>query len=74
MQERENGKIRDIINAQRGKLINMNKERESCEQQNEQLEQMLLQSMSSEKFNHYMGKTLEELENVEKTLLSRQKT
>lgn len=67
-QENQNEKMRDFTNAMKAQVKRINKERENVELQNQQMQEYLLKHMSPEKLQHYLGKSLEELQNCEKKM------
>lgn len=74
MQEFQNEKMRDFTNAMKGQVKRINKERENVERQNEQMQEYLLKRMTPEKLQHYLGKSLEELQICERKMATRAQT
>lgn len=66
--------MRDSVNAMKGQVKRINAERERVELQNKQMEECLLKHMSPERLQHYLGKSLEELQIGEKKMELRAQT
>lgn len=66
--------LRDSVNAMKGQVKRINAERERVELQNKQMQEYLLKHMSPEKLQHYLGKSLGELQVAEKKMELRAQT
>lgn len=66
--------MRDKIHAMRAQVIAVNKERDSVDRENEHMQASLLEQMSPERLQHYLSKSIEELENYEKKMTNRAST